>query len=442
MTNLRQFLYVSPFFPPVSRVGALRPLKFARHLPDHGWAPVVLCDLQRTDEMSRELASRIPESTVVVRDYGPGARACERAFASGRLPLPLPDEASEGGLARRIWRAALRAYRSPTFWWPSDEYLPLGSQLRRMRHGLAAARRALAQHPGCEAIMVNADPNGALLVGARLAEETGLPLVQDLRDPWAHCDLRRRLRPLPQRRIIDGLERRALRNAAAIVLNTETTLAEYRSTYADIVAPERFHVIRNHGDPELVEDGTHPGFDRFSALFLGNFRRFVGSEALVEALARLRARGIDGTTLQLVVSGRMLGATWLHAHRLGVSDMLSKHRFVPYTQTGAAMEAADLLVSLSHRTKQRIPAKFYDYVLTGRPMLVVTDNPELAALAGGLAGVDVRGLDDTDGIADAIHAAFVAGRQRTFERAIEPFHSRAAAARLASIFDRVTAARR
>ncbi|MFT5993917.1 MAG: hypothetical protein ACI82G_002922, partial [Bradymonadia bacterium] len=35
-------LYITPYFPPATKVGALRPLKFVRHLGAHGWRVVVL----------------------------------------------------------------------------------------------------------------------------------------------------------------------------------------------------------------------------------------------------------------------------------------------------------------------------------------------------------------------------------------------------------------
>jgi hypothetical protein len=35
-------LLITPYFPPMSVVGAKRPLNLVRHLPRFGWQPVVL----------------------------------------------------------------------------------------------------------------------------------------------------------------------------------------------------------------------------------------------------------------------------------------------------------------------------------------------------------------------------------------------------------------
>jgi hypothetical protein len=260
----------------MTRVGALRPLKFARHLPAFGWAPVVLCDLWRDDPVDSSLLEAVPSSTVVVRDWARTSAGNMRALeARGSGPFPEPNVAGRPTARRRRG------------WRPSPEWLPLGVHMFDIPHARRAARDVLRRYPDCRAIVVNADPYAAMIVGAELARTTGLPLVQDLRDPWAVCELRRPERPAAQRLLVDRLERWAFERAAKVVLNTETTLADVRAHYPDL-PPERFTCIRNHADPELIAGGTHPGFDRFTALFLGNLRRHVEGDVLLRALERLR----------------------------------------------------------------------------------------------------------------------------------------------------------
>jgi glycosyltransferase involved in cell wall biosynthesis len=419
---MRRFLYLSPYFPPVTRVGALRPLKLARHLPAFGWAPVVLADLPPTEPTDPELLAFVPESTVVIRDYS--ADAAPTAAAAGLGPGPSQRWAPRARVVDYLRRK-----------WRSDDRAPLGHHRLDVGHALRAARRALAAHPGCAAIVTNADPFATLVVGARLARETGLPLIHDLRDPWAPCSLRRPLRPKLQRRWIDRLERRAFAPADAVVLNTETARADYRAHYSDL-DPGRFSVIRNHGDPELIRHGRFEGFDRFTALFMGNFRRFLTGEPLIRALARVET--MTQADFQLVVTGRVPDEVRRLAQDLGVTHRLVSRGFVPHPRTGPLMAAADLLVAVGHRSPQRIPAKIYEYAQTDRPILAIGDNPELAELLRSLGGARMVDLDDVEGIAAALTAAIAAGRGRRVARA-PGFDSRSAAERLAQLLDRVTA---
>lgn len=413
----------------MTRVGALRPLKFARHLPAFGWAPVVLADLRPEEAVDPRLTGFVPATTTVIHDYGRHARVQAEAVASGeaRAPTRPPPPAAAG----RPKRARLLRPRRG-----AEDFNPLGRHAFGIPYALRSARAALEQHSDCEAIVVNADPNAALLVGARLARETGKPLILDLRDPWSRCELRRPLWPRPQRVLVDRLERRAVEAAARVILNTETTRRDYRAHYDDLPA-ERFACIRNHADPELIAHGHFPPFDRFTVLFLGNFRRFVEGGTVVDALARLRSGGIGPDQLGLAVSGSIPQALRDAAREAGVADMIEDHPFVPYLEVGALMARADLLLSFSHPTAQRIPAKVFDYLVSDRRVAVVADNPELAELVSRAGGASVHPLADAAGLAAALAAAHAEGRGVRVERSAVGIDSRRASERLAVILDQV-----
>lgn len=415
---MKHFLYLTPYFPPQSRVGALRPLKFARHLPALGWTPVVLCDLWPGAATLAPLLDAVPPQIPVIRDYS--ARAAHTS-----LQPPPPSQGSPRRQAPWWERWIPEALNNP-------ELIPLGEHSVHIWHALHAARRVLERHP-CQAIVVNADPYAAMVVGALLARQTGLPLIHDLRDPWAPCELRRPRRPAPIRQLVDALERWTFAPASHVILNTEATLRDYRAHYPDL-PPERFSCIRNHSDAALIQQGQHPGFDRFTLLFLGGFRRFVEGAPLLDLLASLKARGVSAQQLQLVVTGAILESTWEMARQRGVEDMLRKHEPVPYHQIGAIMEAADVLVALNNRTTQRIPAKFYDYATTQRPILVMADNPELGQLLHQHKG-QLFGLDEGAQAAEQVWAWMQQGRHLDVERDASDLSTQRASQRLAAVLD-------
>lgn len=431
--SVRRFLYISPYFPPQTKVGALRPLKFARNLAEFGWQPVVLADLTRSDAVDAGLMELVPEETIVRFDYSAGAARnyqtfCARAELAG---APAPPPAAKPSRTKK--RSSLARFVDARF---NPEWVPLGEHSVDMPHATAAARRLLDEFPECEAVMANADPYAALLVGRRVADAAGVPFIGDLRDPWAPCDLRRPNRPALQKKAVDRMERWAIDGAARYILNTETTRDAYRAAFPHVPA-DRFAVIRNHGDRGIIFGGEHKPTPRFTVLFMGNFRRFVEGAQLVEALALLPDRGIDLDDIELVVTGKVPDEIHQLAERLGVSGSLRSAAFVPYREVGTYLETADLLVSLSHPSAQRIPAKMYDYAMTDRPVLVVADNPELARIAAQLGGATVVGRTDVDGIAAAYASAYAGGRRQTVDRRDAGLDSRTASRALAAILDDV-----
>lgn len=435
---MRRLLYISPYFPPVAKVGSLRPLKFARHLPAQGWTPILLTDVHPTDPLDPGVLGHVPTGLQVHRDYGRhGAAAWHRYLDGGPEAVPLRDGPWQARMRSVLPRALRNEDRSPSFWWPAQEVVPLGHHALEIPHAVAAAHRVLDSTP-CDAVMVNSEPHAALFVGELVARERGLPFIMDLRDPWSVCELKRPRRPAPQRALVDRMERWLVERAACVILNTETTLADYRSHYADLPA-ERFTCIRNHGDAALISSGSWPPRPRFSMVFLGNFRPFVEGDILLEALARLPALGVALDDVELLVTGRVPAATRAHAASLGVSDALVDHPFVPYPEVGTFLATTDLAISLNNATRQRIPAKFYDYAVTDRPMLVIADNPELVALAEGIGGATCHGLRDVDGVARAMADAFRAGRGRRVERRAAGLTSEDASAALARTLDALVA---
>ncbi len=428
---MRQFLYITPYFPPQSRVGALRPLKFVRHLHRLGWRAVVLCDLGAGDAVDGALLEALPDSTVVIRDYGWRSQAASRAYFAGRSRGANPEHRS----ALPIPRAARRlAVRVDELLGRNPELVPLGEHSVDMPHATAAARRTLARHP-CEAVVVNADPYAALLVGRSVAREHGLPLIADLRDPWALCELRRPLRPRLQSYLVDRLERQVVSAARAVVLNTETTRAHYVEHYRDL-DEERFVTIRNHADADLIDAEAEPPRPYFTLLFLGHLRRFVEGQTLLTMLADLRSRGYGPESVCLRVVGTVPAATRDAAQQLGVSDQLVHDPAVPYRRIGGVMKSADLLVAVSHAGQQRIPAKIYDYLTVPRPLLVLSDNVELAQLLDRAGGAHVCGLGDASGAADRVLSAMAAGRRSVVDRRDIGTDSATAAARLDELMRR------
>ncbi len=425
---MRRFLYISPFFPPLARTGAFRPLKFARHLPAEGWSPVVLADLWPGARIDPALAEAVPEGIEVVHDYGPKAAA---AHGQAGIAPPLPREAGRPSPAR-----APGLFRG-------REWLPLGEAAFAIPYALCAARQVLASTP-VEAIMVNADPVAALVVGARLAAESGLPLIADLRDPWGPCVLRRPLRPWTTR-LLEGLaERYVVRCARRVLLNTETTRADYQALYHDL-PPARFTCLRNHGDGALIRSGPTPApeFARFTLLFLGGFSRFVRPEPLLELLVALKARGHGAESVRLALTERLDEESERRAAVLGVAEMIETVGKLPYRDVGKLIDAADVLTLIAP-TRQRIQAKFYDYVTGERPILAIgAAHDELDGILARTTSGRRFAPNAIAAMADWVSAHLAGGRHPVMARDAEGLAevtSATAARRLAALLDEMTLA--
>ncbi len=346
-------LLITPYFPPMSVVGAKRPLNLVRHLPHFGWQPVVLAGNPAGENVDPGLADLIPANLPVSYAYG-GAK--QKAPAS----IPRPRERERRVLG---WDAG---YLTPfdRYFWHN------GSALRE-------ARRLIAEHRP-SAVVVCADPWSPLLVGVKLAHSPGLPLVVDFRDPWSLQRAKMALRPPPTRWIIRWTEERVFRTAHRVVLNTEECRGAYTAAYRGRIPAERFTCIRNAFDLGVFKDTPVQQNDRFTVLHFGHFRRLVPAEPLLRGFAHFVSReGLTPDKAALVFAGTPRQEDLRLALSLGIADYVDSRSEIPYREALGVMRGADVLALVTVGDMAlTVPAKLYDYLAARRPILGITDQPE------------------------------------------------------------------
>jgi hypothetical protein len=111
---------------------------------------------------------------------------------------------------------------------------------------------------------------------------------------------------------------------------------------------------------------------------------------------------------------------------------------LPHGRIGSALARADLLLAISNASVQRIPSKFYDYLATDLPVLVLADNPEIGAMTAEFEGVAQLSLSDDAGLA-AMLAAALSSRGSRFARDARGFDSRVATEALSVILKQAIA---
>src|SRR5882672_5246391 len=203
-------------FPPFSQsTGRLRTLSFVRHLPWHGWKPVVItARISAYPEVDERTLADVPGDTTVVRAWGFDiARTLSIRGAYPRW-FATPDRWNSWALgAIAAGLSAVRTFRPRVLW----ATFPVPS---------------------------------ALLGALALQRLTRLPLVVDLRDPLVYESW-----PINEfdRRVYQCIERRIVHTARAVVVTTPGASSMYRSRYPDLPA-DRFPVIANG-----IEDGVGAG---------------------------------------------------------------------------------------------------------------------------------------------------------------------------------------
>ncbi|NRG19077.1 hypothetical protein HPQ64_15405 [Rhizobiales bacterium] len=416
------FLYISPFFAPMRRVGALDPLKITRHLPHYGWQPVVLADQSPSEPADDTLSDFIPPGMIVDRSYS------GRQGFDYRPRVAEPTGARAPTLAQRISR-----------WASERDFLPIGDYGAFHKNALSSAKSLLEKNP-CDLIVAQSSPVASLLVGRELALETGLPLVTIFGDPWRLCE-RRNPKRLPHTRIANFFhERRVIDTSQKVIVYTEQCRNGYRAVYShrDL---ETFVSFHNGFDRALQTMDWSGSMPSPSLLFFGTFGDVVKAAPLIHLLAKTSETGGRSAALQLVLTHPPSAEDMALAESLGVSRRITIIGHQPYAAAQAIFEKADVLVEIN-TTAQRIVAKTYDYLASSRPILSIgPGHPELERMftqIGSALHVRPDDLEKAVSFLDDCLAGVIPARPRG---ASENYSFRTQAQIIAAAFDAAASAK-
>ena len=344
---MKRILMVAYHFPPLAgSSGIQRTLRFVQHLPAFGWQPLVLSASPRAYERtSEDMNADIPAATVV-----------ERAFAL--------DTARHLSIRGRYLGALAR----PDRWmsWRFDA----------VRRGMRMIRKYKP-----EAIWSTYPIATAHVIAAELQRRSGLPWVADFRDPMAQegypAD------PLTWQ-AFKRIEMQAMERASLCTFTTPSAAAEYRLRYPH--AAQNITLLENGYDEETFSRAASrvPG-EPIEPLTPGAYTLLHSGivypserdpTQLLRALALLhRAGHISPDRLRLRFRAAV-AEDLLHrlAAEYGVSAFLEVLPPIPYQQALSEMLRADgLLILQASNCNAQIPAKLYEYLRAGRPMVCLTD---------------------------------------------------------------------
>ena len=410
---MKRALMVAFHFPPLAvSSGIQRTLRFVQHLPELGWEPIVLSAHPRAYERTGgDLLDDIPKGVVV-----------ERAFAL--------DTARHLSIAGSYPRFLARPDRWLTW-----------------RFGAVRAGLGLIRKHRPDVIWSTYPIATAHAIGDALQRASGLPWIADFRDPMAQDGYPEDPRVWQSFRRI---EERAITHARFSVFVTPGAARMYRQRYPAMV--DRIQVIENGFDEEsfaglpgngrsreplnpgaitIVHSGVVYPSERDPTQLFAALGRMVREGTLRPGELKLRFRA--------AVHDALLRAL---AARNGVEALIELVPPVPYRPALEEMVRADgLLLLQAANCNEQVPAKLYEYLRAGRPIVALTDPSGDTATVLREAGIDtIARLDSSEEIARLLSRFTVDIRERRAPVADPGYVARASrrgrARSLAALLDR------
>jgi hypothetical protein len=336
---------IAYYYPPHNEIGAARPYRFVRSLRRNGTDVAVICSSGMLRRTTDQQAS---------------------AEADKEKPSPQRVPGADGtAMAHRL---------SAFLHFIQRMVLPYNDRLGWMPYAYAAGAQTLTSR----SVLISTHPPVVThLAALALKLRYGRPWIADFRDPlWGNP-----FRTSRRAAWIDPLvERLVVSLADAVIANTNPSAEMLCRRYPKLV--QKIHTIWNGFDPEDdISPLPHATRERRTISHVGTLYGTRTPVAFAASLQRLIHQGtLPPTTVQFRQIGRIDPESFDPNHpalaeleALGCFYRTSRH--MPQWEARREMLEADMLLLLDMNERNpglQVPAKVFEYVRTGRPILALT----------------------------------------------------------------------
>ena len=363
----KKIVIISYYWPPSGGVAHQRWLKFSEYLPDFGYEPVLFipenADYPLTDEeFDEELVGRIETHRVPifeVRNLYKRFLGNKRSKGnSGNVDGVFYTDHSE-----RSWKEKL------ALWIRANCFIP-DARKYWIKPCSRAIQKYLRRNP-CEFIVSTGPPHSTHIIARRIKKAfPEIKWIADFRDPWTAIEYYEHL-PLTKRadRQHHSLER-AVINEADLV-----TVASY-SWARDFIqlGESNIETITNGYNPEDFAFSQQLNSGKYVISHVGTLQGDRNPSKLWNILGDIY-REVGGIEIELRLSGKLDNSVVNSIKEQGLGDITAFNGFISHKEAIREMRNSSLLLLIINQSERnalgRIPAKLFEYIGAGIPILLI-----------------------------------------------------------------------
>lgn len=396
---MKRVLIITYYWPPAGGVPVQRWVKMCKYLHNAGWEPVIYtAESSDAQVQDNSLLDTLPGGIEVIRrpiwePYGWYRRLLGMP-KNGKINAAFLEEKKSSGVLQKI-----------AIWIRGNFFIP-DARVFWIKPSRTFLLQYLQNNP-VDLIISTGPPHSMHLIAAGLKEKTNIPWIADFRDPWTKIDYYQDLN-LSRRadRKHHRLEKKVLCTADKVV-----TVSPHWAEDFNAVNNGNTVVITNGYDPDdfpLKESQTSR---HFTLHHVGMINKARNPENLWSAIAEIirEEKGFAGD-LKICFTGTMDYSVRESLKKYVLMDYLVDFGQLPHREAIRNMQQAALLLLLVNDAQDilgRIPAKLFEYLAAGRPVLNIGDPAGDAAqiIAETGAGLTVS-LNDAEAIKEALRTLY------------------------------------
>jgi len=331
---MKKILLVSYYWPPLGGPGSLRPVKFARYLPEFGYEPMVLTRKSIPyHSMDKELGDQVKHiKTMRTESLDP---------------------------ARLLHIMGMRHYR------PKPWHLPAKQAMNFPDHKILWLPFAFnaARERKFDYIFVTAPPFSAFLSGYYLTRVLSKPLILDFRDAWLEFPF------LPyktrmKKAYVSHWEEKLVELASLIIVVDNNIKEKLLERYPHI--EKKIFVIPNGYDPIDFVIQEKP--ETFTTSYIGTIREERDPTNILKAISELvKEEKIPGDGIKFKFIGHIEENYLCEINKFPFTEA---YGHLPYTHAIKEFSASHLAIMITTGSKYFFPSRQNEYLATGLPIIV------------------------------------------------------------------------
>ena len=398
----KRVLIITYYWPPSGGAGVQRWLKFSKYMREFGYEPLIYtAEDPEYPSIDDSLVKDLPDSLTVLKtkvwepyDLYKWFTGKKKGHRVNTGFLNLDDKK---GFTEKI-----------SIWVRGNFFIP---DARRfwIRPSIRFLMDYLGKNP-VDLIATTGPPHSIHLIGMGLARRTGLPWVADFRDPWTKIDYYKDLMLTGwANRRHHKLELRVIKHASFVTVNSHDMKKDFNGLGVDTVK-----VIPNGFDPEDFEEPIDTESksevqldEKFSLSHVGTITPSRFSPTLWKVLAELVVGNDEfARDLEIKLIGDCDYSTTQTIKELKLENWVYHTRYVPHNEAVDILKKSQVLILLIRNTpfaKGAQPAKLFEYMCAGRPILTVgPPDGETAFFLGETKTGSIIDFNDHKGLKDQI----------------------------------------
>jgi glycosyltransferase involved in cell wall biosynthesis len=456
--EVKKVLIITYCFPPMAAVGVYRPLKFIKYLRDYGWEPIVLTvKSPRTSKFDYSLIDYVPPDLKVYRtgvfeplqtweDYLDNRKRKKHRNSGGCDDSVIEEKLISDDKMVRLNRwtdlkgliKKMRAAAASTLSTPDKSVGWLVYALPKAVH--------IIRKENIDCIFTTTPPHSAQLIGYFAKKITGKPFISDYRDPWTQNVYFDEKHSLSIFKAIEEKMEKAVHGASSFVIaNTYFQKENFEKKYLKSIG-DKFHAIYNGYDPDDFHPEKAHKYDKFTIVYVGSFYGKQDPNLFLQALKTFLEKNPHARAdIQVLFIGVSTGNIRQIIDSYGLAGVVKQMGFLPQSEAFNYLLGAHLLLMVlvfDPLARTVIPAKLYEYLPTGRPILALIPDGEAAQIIRENNAGTVITRPDVDAVEKAVSSYYMEYQSGKYDdltpqlALIEKYTRRYQTRQLAELLDR------